>query len=1113
MGDNNDIVLDTPSGNAPISYALTGTLPLALSYTAGTNTISGTATTVTVAPAVLTLTATDADGDTGTQTVTITVVAAAPGSPGNLTATPGGLQVIPQVALAWGAPTTGGTTSSYEVRYRRNSGTSGAPIWDSWTAWVDVGNVTAHTVGTTVGTRLRSDTEYEFAVRARNAAGASAAVTAQATTADVKPGQPTNVAVTTPGTPGSKQFTVTWSAPTSSPCPVNAYHVRYRQTADADVLASYHAAGSHVGFSSTTTSVTVQVGSTYGYWDSSGNPVDDNGDGDIDASDTQAETETTLPDGTPFTVRVSSSSTGCDTSSPNAEATVTTDEADTGLSFPSPKTRSYMWFLDEARDEQLPDPGGNDPVTFVLTGNLPAGLTYNTATNRISGPPTDAGVGTATVTITATDVDGDTDTLTVNITVKASDTPKNLAATPSTDVNGHPQMSLAWDAPTIGRTPTYYEVRHRFSWAPDANPVPWGPWSNWVDVGAVTTYAVTGLASNGFYGFEVRAGNTVGVSDSVAVQDRAPIVKPDPPANVAVTTPGTPGSRGFTVTWDAPTNSVCAINTYQLRYYTPPANRDVISGWRIAGSHLHLDSTTTSFTVQLNSTYGAFTSTGQYLDVNGDLVIDGSDVLLETAATLPYDTEFAMEIFSFSNICNSWSDGISVPNVTTDEEDTSPSFAADDFTVALSAGRPIDRSLPTASEGNDPVTYTLAATPALPSWLTFNAAGAGGPKLEGTQAPASPVAEETYTMTATDSNGDSDSIELKVSVVADTVPSFPSSTESYTWTQGVDKTEALPDPGGNTPVSYTLAGTLPDGLTYDDQTNEISGTATTLTMTPAVLTLSATDVDGDSAPSTVSISISVVPQLPGAPENLTATPGGLQMLPQVTLNWDAPTTGGAPQQYEIRSCRNIGTTDSPVWDTCTFFDIVPAEVTTYTFGTTSPLLLYSDTEYRFQVMAVNVTGASPLVSVRATTPDVRPGQPTNVAVSTPGTAGSKQFTVTWAAPTTSPCPVSAYKVHHRQTADPDVLASYHAAESHEGFSSTTTSATVQDGSTYGYWDSAGEPVDLNGDGRFNDSDTANETATTLPDATPFTIRVFAYSDGCKSSSPYVEVTVTTDPSS
>ena len=74
----------------------------------------------------------------------------------------------------------------------------------------------------------------------------------------------------------------------------------------------------------------------------------------------------------------------------------------------------------DSLDKQLPAAtGGNLPLTYALVGSLPAGLTYNPATRKITGTPTST-QGATEYTYRVTDADGDTSEKKFNITVNAN---------------------------------------------------------------------------------------------------------------------------------------------------------------------------------------------------------------------------------------------------------------------------------------------------------------------------------------------------------------------------------------------------------------------------------------------------------------------------------------------------------------------------------------------------------------------------------------------------------------------------------------------------------------------------------------------------------------------
>ena len=212
------------------------------------------------------------------------------------------------------------------------------------------------------------------------------------------------------------------------------------------------------------------------------------------------------------------------------------------------------------------------------------------------------------------------------------------------------------------------------------------------------------------------------------------------------------------------------------------------------------------------------------------------------------------------------------------EADTSPDFS----TVSVDAQTFIDGVtitdlvLPAATGGNAPLTYSLGATPALPTGLTFTA---DTRTIAG--APTATQTATTYTLTATDANNDTGTLTFDITVEADTAPSFGTATiADQTYTNGVAIADLLlpAATGGNAPLTYTL--TPPAGLTFDADTRTVSGTPTE-TRAETTYTLTATDANGDSATRTFGITVNR--QRPAEPANVAATGGTAQL----TVSWDS----------------------------------------------------------------------------------------------------------------------------------------------------------------------------------------------------------------------------------
>ena len=159
-------------------------------------------------------------------------------------------------------------------------------------------------------------------------------------------------------------------------------------------------------------------------------------------------------------------------------------------------------------------------------------------------------------------------------------------------------------------------------------------------------------------------------------------------------------------------------------------------------------------------------------------------------------------------------------------------------------------TLPQVTGGDAPLTYAL--TPDLPEGLNFNAETR---VLSGT--PLEAIAETTYTLTATDSDGDEATLMFTLSVMADPMPTFGDTTVAarvYVQHREIDPLTLPQASSGDAPLTYALTPDLPEGLTFDAETLTVSGTPIKA-MDETTYTLTATDGNGDSAPLTFTLEV------------------------------------------------------------------------------------------------------------------------------------------------------------------------------------------------------------------------------------------------------------------
>jgi len=170
-----------------------------------------------------------------------------------------------------------------------------------------------------------------------------------------------------------------------------------------------------------------------------------------------------------------------------------------------------------------------------------------------------------------------------------------------------------------------------------------------------------------------------------------------------------------------------------------------------------------------------------------------------------------------------------------------PSVIADQtFTV----GEAVNLTLPVATGGTAPYTYTLSP---IPAGLQFNPTTQ---LLSGT--PTTAAAATSITYTARDAAGRSDSLTFRITVRGK--PTFnPGAIADQTFTVGTPVNLTLPvATGGTAPYAYTLAP-LPAGLSFNATQRELSGEPTTAETTATTYT--ATDAANVSASLTFTIEV------------------------------------------------------------------------------------------------------------------------------------------------------------------------------------------------------------------------------------------------------------------
>lgn len=516
--------------------------------------------------------------------------------------------------------------------------------------------------------------------------------------------------------------------------------------------------------------------------------------------------------------------------------------------------------------------GGDGTLTYSLeaTPALPGGLTYYAPGTALpdASPPADATRGgviagtptarslAATYTLTAADVDGDTATQTFTLTVadavptfgsRTISAKRYVVHTPVSDVlpaatggdgtltytvaPGLPAgLSFTASPPTIACTPTEAAVEATYTLtATDANGGRADVGFRLTVAGAPLVTAVDIESTPADADKAYRAGETTEVKVSfdsklmhVFGNARAVIQAPFLSLRIGAQT-----RRAMVFTTD-PTSKT-------FRYPVQAADEDT-DGISILRSALSLNGGT-----KQDRTSGA-------------------------AAILD------LGVHAVTNDANHQVDG--------DRVGTAPTFASGlPAGLTYTEGRRVDpaTSLPAATGGEGTLRYALtgpgaAATLSLPAGLTYGAPG--GTTSGGTigDTPTAGAAAATYTLTATDRDGDAGTHRFAAVVHADASPTFgPRTWTAQRYRKNVRVTTAVPGGtdldyvalpaaiGGDGALRYGLAPALPAGLTYivpsgTTDGGRIAGTPTGIAAARDY-TLSATDADGDQATLTFRLSV------------------------------------------------------------------------------------------------------------------------------------------------------------------------------------------------------------------------------------------------------------------
>ena len=701
---------------------------------------------------------------------------AAPTAPTDLTAQPSNARVV----LRWTDPADP-TITTYQFRYKETAAAS-------FGTWTDIQGSTA-TTGHTVD-RLTNAVEYTFQIRAVNPGGESPASAETVATPLPVPLTPAGLAAQ----PGDAEVALSWTSPGDDS--ITRYQYRFRES-DA---ASFGAWTDIPGSTAATTDHTVDgltndVEHTFEV-----RAINERGEGPASAA--VVATPCATPAATPQDLTAEAGDT---------EVTLRwTDPQDATITRYECRYRTTTgdpW--DEDDWAPIPDSGTATTVHTVV------GLTNDTEYMFEVRAANAGGAGPASAQVKATPA-------------QVPGAPVNLAAEAGP---GSAAVTLRWTTPENADAVTSWQVRYRKCAEMDFT-----SWSDIPGSSATTTYTQRSLDNHSEYLFQVRAvGRSPDVTGEPSAEAAAtPLGLADSPKNLEAD----PGSGTITMRWDDPGDDSIIGWEYQVQRFGDDPGTSAWTAIPNSGadttSHVLTGRTSGSYTVLVRAVnpagkgeaatrrrvlVGCPVPTGLVARAgDGQVTLDwddatdpgidgweyrfwhqdsggrdrtsgwvrpsiGAGTTTWTIGRLTNGTAYRFEVRAWSrsapaseaSVSATATPGTSESAISSPEAKSVPAFDRSERPSPPEYTRhqtipPL--VLPAASGGDGSVTYRLE--PALPAGLSFDEVTR---TLSGT--PTEAMLRTTYTLVATDANGDTAQMEIKLAV-SDLQPTMVSSQPSLT---------------------------------------------------------------------------------------------------------------------------------------------------------------------------------------------------------------------------------------------------------------------------------------------------------------------------------------------
>ncbi len=853
-----------------------------------------------------------------------------------------------------------------------------------------------HTFGS-----LSNNTSYSYSAYHDSSCSTELAGTSFTTTGPTAPAAPAAPALTT----GNAQLAAQWTAPSNGGSAINDYDLRYRQVgttdwtrvSDGGTVGTTPAGGSDtasstdpIDFGNIGAGITREsLGSHQGLYK-------------VSSAIDEMEIYLQANNGANFTMRTANSKPSALNTGTVLASSATTTPTNKFREWVGPiAANGYFW--------ASPTTGSSTYATrfhAIYHMDLASTATAYTITGLTNGTAYQ-------VSVRAGNSVGDgewSDPVTLKPGLPARPAAPTLAA-------GNQQITVSWTPPSgNGSAITDYDLRY----SSDSG----ATWTVVTDTTSTdTTASITGLDNGTAYIVQVRAGNTHGDGLwSPSSASASPQLVPVAPAAPALTT----GNAQLGVAWTAPADGGSAITGYNVRYQAasasgwsvPPALFPSYNPGQLVGIKTSDGSAGSAFdlgSVSLSGLTISKVSTGGISNVYKiaepvyrlRLKLDARNANNAGQGALTYRARYASTAPTTSNMNTHgtllWEQTASEAASITGDAWTGVLPANTHFWITTTSSGSTDSFFPrvdaeidaSAASRSLTITGLTNGTSYNVQVRAFSAIGRGAWSPSGTLKAGLPAVSAAPTLVS----GDGDL--------------------AASWAATSGNGSAISD--------YDIRYSSDAGVTWTEfnPSNTSTTTSTTITgltnHTAYVAQVRATNTHGDGlwSPS----SASVKPGRPDAPAAPTLASGNATL----TATWTAPADNGrAITSYGVEY-----STDGTTWSSANV---------SITFATRTATItgLTNNTAYRVRVRATNSSATGPW---SASTTD-KPGRPPAMTAPTL-TAGTRQLTVTWTAPTPNGSAITDYDVQYRKSG-----ATGWSEWAHTGTAVTATITGLEGAATY-----------------------------------------------------------------